>query len=291
MLWGWALFGLFCLLFGGTVVVALRLPLAFVSTARRGDRRLASSAGLDHRAATPGTGRGSRSRTSSTRPGSGRPTGRPCSATTSRRESARGRAAPRARRLDERREGEPARVRLRRDVAEPPLRRRAEPGVPGPDAGRLVGRVGGSARARPRRRRARDGHGRLDSHPGRLLRHHRAQADLRARADRRGLPARAVVRPCRADGSRRRGLHRVDARPRPGLLGRRGRPSTISRSPSPGETCRSQGTPVEFPTAEAVVAGVHARGRGRPPRALCRAGGALRREHPRQGRTLPRRER
>ena len=31
MLWGWALFGVFLLLFGGTFVVGADLPLAFLS--------------------------------------------------------------------------------------------------------------------------------------------------------------------------------------------------------------------------------------------------------------------
>ena len=256
----------------------LHLPLAFI------ERR------LDHRAAAAGPpAGGSRSRTSSTRRGSGRRTARPSSPTTCRRGRPRrccGSSAP------------AGRTSGRRTCTSSPTASTSQnlhygavpnPRVPGPDARRLVGRVGGGARARPRRRRARDGHGRLDSHPGRLLRHHRAQADLRARPDRRRLPARAVVRPRGADGSRRRRLHRVDARSRPRLLGRATCPSTISRSPSPGATCPCSGTPVDVSDRRGGRAGVHARGRRRPPRALRRAGGALRREHPRQDRTVPRR--
>ena len=47
--------------------------------------------------------------------------------------------------------------------------------------------------------------GRLDPDPVRLLRHRRLQADLRARAARRLLPAGAELRPRRPDGARRRG--------------------------------------------------------------------------------------
>ena len=66
-----------------------------------------------------------------------------------------------------------------------------EPVAPGPHRGRVERRLGGGARARARRRRARHRHGRLDPHPGRVLRRRRLQADVRRRADRRRLPARA----------------------------------------------------------------------------------------------------
>ena len=51
---------------------------------------------------------------------------------------------------------------------------------------------------------------RVDPHPRRVLRHRRLQADLRARADGRHLPAGAELRPRRPDGARRARLRRAD---------------------------------------------------------------------------------
>ena len=65
----------------------------------------------------------------------------------------RSRASARSRRIRERRQDEPARVRLRRHLAERPLRHRAEPGRSRPHVGRLERRHRGRDRGRARRRR------------------------------------------------------------------------------------------------------------------------------------------
>ena len=63
------------------------------------------------------------------------------------------RAAARDGGLDERRQDQPARVRLRRHLAEPALRDGAQPGRARPHLGRLERRLGGGARHRGGRRR------------------------------------------------------------------------------------------------------------------------------------------
>ena len=86
--------------------------------------------------------------------------------------------AARGGRLRERRQDEPARVRLRHR----PRRTRTSATVPnprraGPDRRRLERRLRGGARRRARRRGARHRLRRLDPDPGRVLRHRRLQAD------------------------------------------------------------------------------------------------------------------
>ena len=76
------------------------------------------------------------------------------------------------------------------------------PALPGRTAGGSIGGSARGARAGLGGRGPRHGHGRLDPHPGRLLRHRRVEADVRARPDRRRVPARAELRPCRPDGER-----------------------------------------------------------------------------------------
>ena len=125
--------------------------------------------------------------------------------------------------LRERRQDQPARVRLRHHLGERALRHGAEPALPRPHRGRLERRLGGGARGRARRRRARHRLRRLDPHPRRLLRRDRLQADLGARADRGLLPARAELRPRRPDGPRRRGLRADAAGARARVRARRGR--------------------------------------------------------------------
>ena len=171
----------------------------------------------------------------------------------------RGGAAPGSGGLPRRRHVEPARVRVRHLVAEPALRHGAEPALPGPPRGRLEWRLrsgaalpgpprgrldwrlrSGDRRSR-RRPRARHGLGRLDPDPRGVVRHRRLQADVRPRARRRCLPARAELRPRRPDGRDRRRLRRAAERARAelraqgprvtrggscrGRLARRGRPT------------------------------------------------------------------
>ena len=180
---------------------------------------------LDHRAACA-RGRAAARGEGSLRHGrrSARRTARPSSPTTSRRSTAAAVQLLEDGGLDERRQDEPARVRLRRHVAEPPLRRRcrtrARPGRTsgGSSGGSAAALVTGEADGGARHR-----HRRLDPDPRRVLRHRRLQADVRARADRRRLPARPELRPRRADGARRRGLRRAAARARPRLRDRAAR--------------------------------------------------------------------
>ena len=171
---------------------------------------------------SPATGSGWRSRTCSTRPASGRPTARRCSPTTSLPRRAR-----RCEQLEAAGYANVGKANLHEfaygiDLAERPLRHRAEPGRAGPHLGRVERRVGGGARGRARRGGARHRLGRLDPDPVGLLRHRRLQADLRARPDRRRLSARAELRPRRADGARRRRLRRDDGGARAGVRGRGG---------------------------------------------------------------------
>ena len=249
--WGWALFGLF-----------LRAVRAAPSASRSSTSGSTERRGLDHRARRRPAGpaaRGEGSLRHGRHPLDVRVGGvRRPRAVDVRRVGRRARGA----RLGERRQDEPARVRVRRHVAEPALRRRPEPALPGADRR--------AARAAARRRRscsaladggARHRHGRLDPHPGRVLRRRRASSRRTGSCRRRRLPARADVRPRGADG----------ARPSPAV--RRCSGSSVpSVSPT---TCGSRrawggvrGEPIEFPTAEAVGAGVHARGRRRAPRAV-----------------------
>ena len=82
---------------------------------------------------------------------------------------------------------------------------------------------------------------RLDPHPGRLVRRRRVQADVRARPARRLLPARAELRPRRADGAHgRRTARTLMRRARPGV--RAARAWTRSRSVRVGVAWTSAAT-------------------------------------------------
>ena len=83
-------------------------------------------------------------------------------------------------------QGQPARVRLERDRAEPLVRDRRQPGAPGPDDRRLLERQRGRARGRPLRPGAGHRHRLLDPAPLGLLRHRRAEAELGRRSPPRG---------------------------------------------------------------------------------------------------------
>ena len=111
------------------------------------------------------------------------------------------------------------RVRLRHPVPGPPLPAGAQPVEPRSHPRRLVERLGRGAGRRPGRGRARLGHRRIDPGPGGLLRHRRAQADLRAREPGRRADALVDARSHRPHGAHRGGLrlHAPGAgRPRPG---------------------------------------------------------------------------
>ena len=169
---------------------------------------------------------------------------------------------------------------------------------PGRTAG---GSSGGSAAALVRggRRGARHRHRRLDPDPRRVLRDRRLQAVLRARADRRCLPARPELRPRGPDGARRRGLRRAAARAGSRLRHRRRLGGSASASPgstganrSSARGCwrsrrSSHGGIGRLSDRRGGRPRVHARGRRRPPRALPDPQRPVRREHRRQDRALP----
>src|SRR5205823_9629950 len=133
----------------------------------------------------------------------------------------------------------------------------------------------------------------------------RLQADLRTRSARRLLPARADLRPCGANGARRRhvrraapgfGAHLLADRARP--RGRRGR-RALARAcrAARGRPRRSrlgalpEVSPARAPAPRRHARRVHARGGGRAPRALRRALGLVQRERQGQARALPRGDR
>jgi hypothetical protein len=80
-------------------------------------------------------------------------------------------------------------------VREPGGGRHPQPARSVPHLGRVVRRFCGAGRGGRVRSGDRHGHRRVDPDPGGLLRHHRAQADVRAGPGRRGVPALAVLRP------------------------------------------------------------------------------------------------
>ena len=157
------------------------------------------------------------------------------------------------------------------------------PAAPGRTSGGSSGGTAAAIAAGSRRRRARHRLRRLDPDPGRVLRDRGLQADVRPRADRRRLPARAELRPRRADGARRPRLRRADGGARAGLRGRarRGvgrrrvggaRGAARAGAGRGGGRARSRAVAAaRVPGAGRHDARVHARGRGRPPRAVSRS--------------------
>ena len=143
--------------------------------------------------------------------------------------------------------------------------------VPNPrtraDCGRLERRLGGRARARRRRRCARDRHRRLDPDPRRVLRDRRASSrptgSSRRTASSRSR--RASTTPARWRATSQGCVELVGLEPPELALS----DLSVAAAWVDGTGRRVRG--VDFPTAEAVGAGVHARGRRRPPRALRRA--------------------
>ena len=114
------------------------------------------------------------------------------------------RGAPRGGRRDRHRAQQRARVLLPRHDAQRALRADRQPVRARPLGRRQLGRRGQRAGARRRRARARLRRRRLDPHPRLVLRHGRAQADLRpraARTRRRGLAAADALRPAHAHAS------------------------------------------------------------------------------------------
>ena len=203
----------------------------------------------------------------------------------------RGRSPARGSGLRQRRQVEPARVRVRRDVDEPTLRLGAQPACSRSDRRRLERRLGGGARGRPCRRRARLRLGRLDPHPGRVLRHRRLQADVRPRVAGGVLAARAELRPRGTDGAGRRNVRRDDGGARGRLRAddaRPRRPARRARLDGRGSARRPRaraGSRRALPTVRAdrlsARAGahprVHARSRRGPPEPLRRARRRVRR--------------
>ena len=145
------------------------------------------------------------------------------------------RAAAARRRLRDHRQDEPVRVRDGWNVAERALRRRAQPAQRAARCRRIVERERRRGRGRALRRRAGDGHARLDPHPGGLLRRRRLQAAARRDPAPRRVPELALARLGRRARARRphRGAHRrPDARSPPVRATRRA--PRASPCPGPG---------------------------------------------------------
>ena len=154
-------------------------------------------------------------------------------------------------RLGERRQDEPARVRVRRHVAEPALRRRPEPAFPGADGGRVV--------AAARRRRSSSGSPTRRSAPTRAA---RSAFRLRAAGSSGFKPTYGLVPidgvfplaprfdhagPMAATSR----LHRAVRRSLRARRFRMCRRADVRSRRARG--ARVRGEPIEFPTAEAVV--------------------------------------
>ena len=213
-------------------------------------------------------------------------------------------AAARGGRLRERRQGEPARVRLRRHLARTSTtgrcRTRSRPG--GSRAARAAARRPRSRRGSSTRRSAATPAARSGSRRRAAAR--RAQADVGARPARRLLPARAELRQRRADGARRRRLRarcwrrscrasRARAPPRSADL--RVGVAWLEHA-DPLVRARVEAAAALFPRAEPVdlpldcetLAALPARGRRGAPRALRREPRGVRRRRRAQDRALPR---
>ena len=263
----WALFGLFLLLFGGTVVIAL-VYLALLGCRAVGPARLLAlrlrrfvlsrrspppaamrfapvSSALDPargdlpRPAGAAAARDprSRSRTCSTRPGLVTTYGSILFADHVPTRDARRRCGgSRPAGYVERRQDEPARVRLRDDLREPALRDGAEPAAP---PGRVAGGSSGGSAAALAAGLADAALGtrlrRLDPDPRRLLRRRRLQADAtgscRSTAASRSRRASTTRGRWRATSPAARGCWR---RSRPGFEPGGARARRTSRSASPG---------------------------------------------------------
>ena len=115
----------------------------------------------------------------------------------------RGRATARCRGRDLRRQGEPARVRLRRHVGDELLRAGAKSLGARPQSRRVVGRVCRRRFHRSVLRRARYGYRRIDSDAGVVLQRRGAEADLRPCVDPRHHPADVVTRSLRTHHAHR----------------------------------------------------------------------------------------
>ena len=101
------------------------------------------------------------------------------------------------------RQGEPARVRVRRHVGDELLRTGPQSVGARTQSRRIVGRIGRGGRDRSLLRRARHRYRRIDPHAGRHLQRRRAEADLRPGVDPRHHPADAVARSLRTDHEER----------------------------------------------------------------------------------------
>ena len=109
-----------------------------------------------------------------------------------------------------------ARARVRADGRQPRARHAAESVGGGSCPGRLEQRVQCGRGRSPRAGGTWHGHGRLGAHPGELLRHHRAQADVRPGEPRGRDAARVDARPrrtIRTLGGGRSARARNDRRP------------------------------------------------------------------------------
>ena len=124
----------------------------------------------------------------------------------------------------------------------------------------LERRLGRRGRGRPRGRGARHRHRRLDPDSGRVLRRSSASSRPRARPARRLLPARAELRPRRADARDGGELRRDDAAPSAGVEPRRGRGAgrvsgrrRVDRRRRAARPRPRRGSGARFPHAEPIA--------------------------------------